>query len=143
MVPFPTANAVAEVNSYSDAACVYVFVHCFCWTILLMSVGQIYLTEGKLILCVYIRTKCIMSQNGLLLSSKEVKSMRCRRLCLCNLKTRVVMSTWVLFKGLGFTSNRSSEDGDGLSAGDVIPSSNVLLLMQISDGIFVLMFPCF
>lgn len=138
-VPFPMANAVVEVNSHSDAACVCVFVHYFRWTILLMSVGEIYLTEGKLVLCVYVRTICIMHQNCLLPSSKEVKSMRCRRLCLCNLKTRVVVSTWVFFKGLCFTSNRSSKDGDG----DVIPSSNILLLMQISDGIFVLMFPCF
>lgn len=31
----------------------------------------------------------------------------------------------------------------GLGAGDVSPGSNVLLLMQISYGIFVLMVPCF
>lgn len=31
----------------------------------------------------------------------------------------------------------------GLGAGDVTPGSNVLLLMRISYGIFVPMFPCF
>lgn len=113
-IPFPKANAVAKVNSHSDATCAPIFVCYFCCTVLLVSLSEIYLTEGKLVLGVSIRTKCITPQNCLLPSSQEPKLMRCRRLHLCYLKTRAVVSTWVLFKGLCFTSSTNSEDGDGI-----------------------------
>jgi len=113
-IPFSMANAVAKVNSHSDAVCALVFV-CFCCTVLLVSLGEIYLTEGKLLFSVYVRTKCLMPQNCLLPSRQEPKLMRCRRLHLCYLKTRVVVSTWVLFKCLCFTSNMNSEGGDSTS----------------------------
>lgn len=113
-IPFPMANAVGKVNLHSDAACAPVFVRYFCCTILLVSLGKIYLTEGKLVLVVYIRTKSIMPQNCHLPSSQEPKLTRCRRLHLCYLKTRVIVSSQVLFKGLCFTSNMNNEDGDGI-----------------------------
>lgn len=58
-----------------------------------MSLDEVYQTEGKLVLGDYFRTKCFMQQSCLLPSSQEPKLMRCRRLHLCNLKSRVVVSS--------------------------------------------------
>lgn len=58
-IPFPMANAVAKVNSHSDAARACVFVCYFCWMVLLMGVGEIYLNADRLVLGVYIRTNAL------------------------------------------------------------------------------------
>lgn len=86
-IPFPMANSVTEVNSRADAACVTLLhVYCFCCMVLLVSLGAVYWTEGKLGLGDYIRTKWITPQSCLLPSSQEPKLTRCRRLHLVTLK---------------------------------------------------------
>lgn len=75
------SKAVAKVNLHSDAARASMFVCYFFCMVWLMRVGEIYQTEGKLVLGVYLRTKCIVPRTVVFFPAKSQK----KRLegCIC------------------------------------------------------------
>lgn len=130
------AKAIAKVNSHSYASCSHAFVCYFCCMLLLVELHEIYLTEGKLACGVHFNTKCIISQNCILSSSKEPKSITCRRLHLCYLKTH---SSILLSRLYGLTFHQKYEHSRllmtygiyGLGVDEATLSCNILLVLQI------------